>query len=399
MPARRPYVYKRKGRDGWTVYDPNPPRGQGKRSYTRAKERDAKDLADELYKRARAEDSLAADELLRDYAVRWIAQAKHGIRSGTARGYAAAIDSHIVPALGDLTLRAITRTHVKNFVVAKLDAGLAKATVKNIRGTLHVMLEDAKDDGLIATNPAAHGARSRRKSLRLTPTKAERREQVLAFTVDELALFLDTARKHVPEWWLLFRVLAFTGMRIGEALALKWPDVDWRAKTIHVERGLTRDGIEPTKTGEERVVDVPDDVTEDLERHDVATKAAALRAGEKRAEWIFSSRVGTPLDYGYALHAFKRTLAHARMPLRYGPHTLRHSYASINLAAGESVYYIQKQLGHADIRMTVNTYGSWLPAGNREASNRFSALVHGASLARTQGKGRAAGTNESDGSR
>jgi len=66
-----------------------------------------------------------------------------------------------------------------------------------------------------------------------------------------------------------------------------------------------------------------------------------------------------------------RALKAAGLPLHFSPHCLRHSFASLLLQHGESPAYIQRQLGHASIQLTVDTYGKWLPMGNKAAVNRL----------------------------
>jgi integrase len=70
---------------------------------------------------------------------------------------------------------------------------------------------------------------------------------------------------------------------------------------------------------------------------------------------------GTPLDHANVNKAFKRILRKAELPMHHTPHCLRHSFASQLLQQGASLAYVQKQLGHASIQLTVDTYGKWLP--------------------------------------
>jgi len=67
-------------------------------------------------------------------------------------------------------------------------------------------------------------------------------------------------------------------------------------------------------------------------------------------------------------------LKRANLPLHFTPHCLRHTYASLMLQQGESIVYVQKQLGHASIQITVDTYGKWLPMGNKAAVDRLDTL-------------------------
>jgi Phage integrase family len=82
---------------------------------------------------------------------------------------------------------------------------------------------------------------------------------------------------------------------------------------------------------------------------------------------IFPSVVGTPLDHANVEKAFKRVLKAAELPLHFTPHCLRHSFESLLLQQGVSPAYVQRQLGHASIQLTVDTYGKWLPMGNKAA--------------------------------
>ena len=82
---------------------------------------------------------------------------------------------------------------------------------------------------------------------------------------------------------------------------------------------------------------------------------------------MFPSAAGTPLDHANVEKAFKRVLKAAELPLHYTPHGLRHSFASLLLQQGVSPAYVHRQLGHASIQLTVDTYGRWLPMGNKAA--------------------------------
>jgi hypothetical protein len=87
--------------------------------------------------------------------------------------------------------------------------------------------------------------------------------------------------------------------------------------------------------------------------------------------WLFCTEVGTPLDASRVRKAFARVLQAAALPAHFSPHCLRHTFASLLLQQGESPAYVQRQLGHASIQLTVDTYGKWLPMGNKPAVNRL----------------------------
>jgi integrase len=96
--------------------------------------------------------------------------------------------------------------------------------------------------------------------------------------------------------------------------------------------------------------------------------------------WVFCTTRGTPLEITNADKAFKCILKHAELSLHFTPHCFRHTFASLLLQHGESpAYDVQRQLGHASIQLTLDTYGRWLPMGNKAAIARLDDPGPGAS--------------------
>ena len=87
--------------------------------------------------------------------------------------------------------------------------------------------------------------------------------------------------------------------------------------------------------------------------------------------WVFVSEAATPLDGSNVRKAMTRILKKVKLPLHFMPHCLRHTYASLMLQQGEPVAYVQRQLGHASIQLTVDTYGKWLPMESQAALDRL----------------------------
>jgi integrase len=109
-----------------------------------------------------------------------------------------------------------------------------------------------------------------------------------------------------------------------------------------------------------------------LRRLFVDRKALTLRRGWGQVPaHVFCTEQGEPMTEDRIRAAMARALKAAKLPGHHTPHGLRHTYASLLLQAGESPAYVQRQLGHASIKLTVDTYGKWLPMGNRAAANRL----------------------------
>ena len=194
-------------------------------------------------------------------------------------------------------------------------------------------------------------------------------------TRDQLAAFLTAARnaptayqrRHYP----LFLLLARTGMRLGEGLALQWDDVHFAEKEIRVAHTLSGGRIEKPKSGHGRTVDMSEQLARVLLRLYVQRKTEALKRGWSTIpEWVFCTEAGTLPDDSRVRKVMRKTLKAAGLSMHFSPHCLRHTFASLLLQQGESPAYVQRQLGHASIQLTVDTYGKWLPMGNKAAVNQ-----------------------------
>ena len=248
--------------------------------------------------------------------------------------------------------------HAEPAAEGKLADGLEKRTARNIQAVLRALLNAAIEDGLLTSNPASKLGRV----LKLSISKSTTQEEIKAFSKDQRQLFLKTAYRIGPRYYPLFFVLAGTGMRLGQALALRPDDVDHSCKTIRIERAFSEDGtLDTPKSGHGRTVDFSQVLSDALQGHVATLKEEKLKfAWNDLPPWLFVTKASTPLDPANVRRTMLRVLRAAKLPEHFTPHCLRHTYASILLAEGVSPVYVQGQLGHATIELTVSTYGRWL---------------------------------------
>lgn len=307
------------------------------------------------------------------YADPWLRErAALRLRERTAERYQGDFRVHIIPALGHLTLGELTRTHVRDFLSGKAHAGLARGTVANLLVPLRAMLNTAVEDGVIPGNPAARLGRA-------LPKRPARIVRALA--AEELAGALAVARRLYPEHADLLHVLAWSGMRLGEAVGLQWGDVDVAGGFLEVNRSVQyrahRLYIGSPKSGQERRVDIPRQLMERLRERRSLREAEAALAGRALSPWVFSA----PSDDAKPMNpAFLRYKVWYRVLLEAGLrsvrlHDLRHTYAVLLLQAGEPVPYVSQQLGHSSIQVTVDIYGRFIPGANRQAVERLAAAT------------------------
>jgi integrase len=279
---------------------------------------------------------------------------------------------HLLPAFGAWRVQHLEKGGIKGMLADKLASGLSFNSVRIMHATLRAMLRAAVDDGVLALNPAEKLGRQ----LHLVTPKAVRQEEIKAMTREQRQRFLITAAREAPRYYPLFFTLAGTGLRLGEALALQWEDLDGLARELRVTRSLSRGQVGTPKAGHGRTVDLSQVLAETLGQLEQArTREALLLGWQTLPSWVFCTRAGTPMDESKVRRAMRQVLQQAKLPLHFSPHCLRHTHASLMLQQGESLTYVQRQLGHASINLTADTYGKWLPLGNKAAVDRLDATI------------------------
>jgi integrase len=318
----------------------------------------AEKVADARQARPRPADPNVTFE---EYATAWLAGPTGDLRPSTRRGYDQVLKHHLRPAFGALKVRALHVGHVKALLAEKRTAGYSKNMVRLMRATLSVMLGDAVEGGLLATNPVAQLTR-RRRTADGRLSRAERQQKIRPLGPDQLAAVLTAAWEHERRLAPYLLALARAGLRPSEGLALQWDDLDFGARQLRVERSLGSDGRDaPTKTGEARTVDMSAELARALLRVQHERKAETLkRRWAEVPPWVFVSDAGTPLDLSNVTKGWRRVLKKAKLPA-FRLYDLRHTFATALLAQGAPITYVAAQMGHAKPTTTLAHYAHWLP--------------------------------------
>jgi integrase len=213
-------------------------------------------------------------------------------------------------------------------------------------------------------------------------TVAERRQKIRAMTPEQLDAFLQAAAGDRQAALWLF--LADTGVRPGEAFALRWEDVDLVAHQVRIERAAERGGrIKSTKTGSARAVDLTPRLVAALDTRQTALEAEALAKGRDVTPLVFPSEADTPLDDVNVAKRFRAIVQRAGLP-RFRVYDLRHTAASHLLMSGAPLTYVANQLGHARPSTTLQHYAHWLPRGDHGLAERLE-VWRSAAVRRPQG--------------
>jgi integrase len=308
--------------------------------------------------------------LFRDAAAHWLAAhvSLEQIRDSTHAEYARALRLYAFPRFGEKPVTAITRADVRDLLVGMMADGKSRSLARNLLAPVRQTFNQLIDDGIVTSNPASRMGQ-------YLKTRVDPRTEIAFLTPDEEDTLLAAALRHAPRAYPLLLCALRTGLRFGELLGLQWDDVDERGRFIEVRRTL-RDGQEDRrvalpKNGRIRRVDLSGQLAEELRRLRVERSRETLANGWGALPWVFVSSEGRPLfKANFAQRVFHPLLKKAALR-RIRFHDLRHTFASRLLQNGESPAYVKEQMGHASIKITVDTYGHLIPGSNKAAVDRL----------------------------
>lgn len=377
------------------------------------------DFAYEFEKKCRNHERLEGEKTtLKEFVERWRSEkAEQELQSSTLERYDGIIKDFILPGLGHLKLTEIKPHTVNGFFVALTKdgsrhdgkpGGYSKGTITKISAVLSSILQTAVLWELIERNPC--------DAVRLKAEDAA--EKIKFFTPQQTALFLDyiehpftihikghtrtddtgkqytvadyTSTKELPEQLkVLFSLAVYTGLRKGEILALTWDDVDFENNTVAVTKAAAvvnnQQIVKVPKTRNSyRKISIPHSVTEKLRKLRFEQTRYRLQAGSywQGENWIFTQDNGKMMSYYTPCHALHDSIdrynadkAEAdKLPV-IPFHGLRHTKATLQLAAGTDVRAVSAIMGHRETSTTLNIYSHSLQTAEQEAANRMEQLI------------------------
>jgi integrase len=278
------------------------------------------------------------------------------------------IKQHLVPFFGSRDLREIGREDLLHYVQEKLDAKKSPLTIQTHLSVLRRVLSLAVERGDLDRNPAA---RLGQLIARVERKGATQVKEVDSWSREEVATLLQLAREHEPRFHPALLFLLSTGARRGEALGLKWSDVDFDRSRLHIRRAIVRGEETTPKNGRGRTVAMSPGLASTLLDLLGQRRAQALGRGwPETPEWVFCAETGGPLDSNNFERSWLRLRRRAHKsgvrPLKL--HCARHTWASMALASGKSVRWVADQLGHSSPMLTLKTYAHALPEEEADLS-------------------------------
>jgi integrase len=273
----------------------------------------------------------------KDFSEKWLeVYAKHSVKRSTLAGYTDIINRLLVPAFGHYDMQAITTGQLQAYVAGRKNT-ISARTVCNEIVIFKEMFKHALRWGYLKHNPAEYVERP----------KVEKTE-IEVLSPQEVEMLLEKAH---PHYKVAFMTAFLTGVRSGELWGLQWGDVDWNSKQIHVRRSLWKGHFQTPKSKcSVRKIDIPEMLLHELRRW-------KLQCPVSEHDLVFPSPSGKPSHHDNVIFRYyNRALREAGLR-RVSFHSLRHSNASFRIRSGQNIKYIQTQLGHASIQITLDVYG------------------------------------------
>ena len=278
-------------------------------------------------------------ETLAQYSKVWLRN-KVEISGKTMATYVSQLNVHVLPTLGAASLTSITNSEIRSWLSDLIEDGVGPTTLRQSLRLLRAILEDALSAGLCPHNPTkgvSIAKQTKKKAKALTP------EQVKALAGE------------CGKYGNLIELLAATGLRINEALALQVGDVDYDSAKLQVARTWTMTAtgkkiLGATKSREDRSIPLSEQMISLLR---------PLTTAKSKNHFLFTGAYGDALDYGYFRRAyFTRAVKELGLD-EVTIHWLRHTCASMLIRIGAPITTISDILGHSSIKITLETYSHW----------------------------------------
>lgn len=310
-------------------------------------------------------------ESLTTYMRSWLDGREASLRPSTLHGYRKNFRAHIEPRIGAYKVQQLTPDIIGRFY-AELQAErrLAPRTVRHVHTLLHRALGDLVRRQQLSRNPAE-----------FVELPKVTQEEMRVWAPTDVRAFLEHVRD--DRFYALWVTALATGARRGELCGLSWRSLDLDTGTASITDTLLDVGhqvvLGKLKTARgRRVVALAAETVAALRAHLTAQKVERLAFGADYNPdgYVFVREDGAPLHPAWVTRAFTQRVKAAGVPM-IRLHDLRHTSASLGLAAGEPITVVSERLGHAKTSITLNVYSHTLPGQHREAADKLAAVMFG----------------------
>lgn len=353
--------YKKKNGDtayGFTVYIG---KENGKSKYARKRGFETKGKARaallQLQNDLENEEEIRKETTVKEISEKWLEEYSETVQDSTYIKTSRNFKNHIYPALGDRKIGSITPLQMQEQVnewSRKLVYG------RKLKGLMNNVFKYAIRHGYIDSNPVDSVVATARKKVD---------SQSDFYNKDELKTFMKlVAKTDDLEKLVLFRLLAFTGARRGEILALEWKD--WNDNTLDINKAITR-GFTGEEIGSTKTVSSKRLISLDQTTQDILKEWKEKNLGTR---YIFENEFGKPIPTSLPRKWLLSILKDSKLrPIKI--HGFRHTHASLCFDAGMTLKQVQYRLGHTDLKTTMNVYTHITTQAKDDIGERFAKYI------------------------
>src|SRR5579885_1542706 len=312
------------------------------------------------------------DLTLDKYLDKWLeAAAKPKLTPLTFQHYKDILDRYVRPVFGEMKLCRIQTLDVQKLYSEMQERGLSARIVRYTHAVLSSSFKMALKWQLLQQNPCANAELPRKE-----------RSEMQAMTPEQAAKFLTEAQS--DRFGVLFNVAVIAGLRPSEYFGLQWKDIDFNSGVLTVQRTLAwlRDGTwyfgEPKTSRSRRSIPLPQEIIDLLREHKRVQAEERIKAAKtyENRDLVFANSQGNPLMlHNLTVRHFRPILKRAGLPQTFRIYDLRHTCASLLLAAGENPKVVAERLGHSSVTITLDTYSHVLPTMQRSASDKLANML------------------------
>jgi integrase len=328
---------------------------------------------------------------LGDFLSLWLdTESKPTVCQTTLCRYEQHIRLYLKPILGDVLLNKLTPAHVHQLYNRMAKGGASADARKRVGTFLRQILKAAVNQGLITNNPAA-----------TVPLPKSTKEEFHPLNRSQAELFITEAK--ADRLFALYVLALDSGMRQGELFGLQWPDFDWEAGVVMVQRSLAEKAgrlwpKEPKTGGSSRRIELSPATLEILREHRKRMVKEGNGSGpvfcDTEGKWLRKGNFYSRSFQRIVERANARAIAEAAMnqthpatlPDGFRFHDLRHSTATLLLLVNENVKVVSERLGHKGIEVTLSTYSHVLPTMQKKAAEKMQNILGPLLTKDTEGK-------------
>lgn len=325
------------------------------------------------------------DILFKDFCKEWLSMYAKSAKVSSVRAREKQLD-RLIDYFAQSKIKNITKLMYQNSLNDLHEKGYAHNTLDGIHTSGRMVFKKAIELNMIKQNPTIGITLPRKME---TVEELESKEKEIKYLEkEELGVFLNVAKEHgLDNDYVLFTLLAYSGIRTGELLALKWADIDFEENTISITKTLYNPSnnkekyqlLTPKTRGSIRSIKIDPNVMKLLKVHKAQQNELKMYTRDKYLDkdFVITRTSGHPEIIKTIQNRMQRLLKLANIEKNVTPHSLRHTHTSLLIEAGVGIKEIQQRLGHTDIETTMNIYAHMTKNMEEKASQKFSELMKG----------------------